>query len=71
MISDVGVAWHAHRLGARAEYVFLPRPAVNGSEAMAAADKPLERLIHLYLLNRGVLTTPFYNVVLCAPYDDI
>ncbi len=67
LISDVGVAWHAHRLGARAEYVFLPRPAVNGSEAMAAADKPLERLIHLYLLNRGVLTTPFYNVVLCAP----
>ena len=67
LIGDLGLSWQARNLGARAEYSFLPEAPRNGSEAMAAANKPLERLIHLYLLNRGVLTTPFYNVVLCAP----
>jgi glutamate-1-semialdehyde 2,1-aminomutase len=67
LIGDLGLSWQARQLGARAEYTFLPQAPANGSEAMAAANKPLERLIHLFLLNRGVLTTPFYNVVLCAP----
>ena len=67
LIVDFKVPWKARHLGARAEYSFLPEAPANGSEAMAAANKPLERLIHLILLNRRVLTTPFYNVVLCAP----
>jgi glutamate-1-semialdehyde 2,1-aminomutase len=67
LIDGLGFPWQARNLGARADYTFLPHPPANGSEAKAAANKPLERLIHLFLLNRGVLTTPFYNVVLCAP----
>ncbi len=67
LIDDFGLPWQARNLGARAEYTFLPEAPRNGSEAMAAANRPLEQLIHLFLLNRGVLTTPFYNVVLCAP----
>ena len=67
LVGDLGLPWQARNLGARAEYTFLPDAPRNGSEATAAANKPLERLIHLFLLNRGVLTTPFYNVVLCAP----
>jgi glutamate-1-semialdehyde 2,1-aminomutase len=27
----------------------------------------LEHLIHLALLNRGVLITPFHNMLLCSP----
>ena len=67
LIDELGLPWQTRSLGARAEYSFVPTSPENGSEAMAAANKPLERLIHLFLLNRGVLTTPFYNVVLCAP----
>ena len=27
----------------------------------------VERAIHLHLLNRGVLLTPFHNMMLCSP----
>ncbi len=31
------------------------------------ADRPLEEYLHLYLLNRGVLITPFHNMALMCP----
>jgi len=40
---------------------------VNGSEAAAGGDALLDRLIHLYALNRGVLLTPFHNMALMSP----
>jgi len=39
---------------------------VNGSEA-ASGGALLDRLIHLYALNRGVLLTPFHNMALMSP----
>ena len=33
----------------------------------AAADFELERFLHLYALNRGVLLTPFHNMALMCP----
>jgi glutamate-1-semialdehyde 2,1-aminomutase len=30
-------------------------------------DRELDALLHLYLLNRGVLTTPFYMMALRLP----
>ena len=33
----------------------------------ARAWPELEHAIHLYLLNRGVLLTPFHNMMLCSP----
>ena len=43
-------------------------PPRNGSDAAAAAfDTELEHLIHLALLNRGVLITPFHNMMLVCP----
>jgi glutamate-1-semialdehyde 2,1-aminomutase len=30
-------------------------------------DDSLEAAIQLYLLNRGVLITPFHNMMLCCP----
>lgn len=53
------------QLGARAEYRF--GPSHNGGEAEAAGNPELERYLHLYALNRGVLLTPFHNMALMAP----
>ena len=62
-----GVPWSVTRLGCRAEYVFTPRPPRSGGEAAAAMDHTLERLMHLYALNRGILLTPFHNMALMCP----
>ena len=62
-----GLAWCVTRVGARCELQFCPRPPRNGREARAAMDHELETAIHLYLLNRGVLITPFHNMMLCCP----
>jgi len=62
-----GLPWHVVHLGARAEFVFAPRPLRNGSEAMGLVHGPLELAVHLYLLNRGVLVTPFHNMLLVSP----
>jgi glutamate-1-semialdehyde 2,1-aminomutase len=59
--------WHVTRLGCRAEYLFGPTRPCNGSEAAAMDDFALQRLTHLYALNRGVLLTPFHNMALVAP----
>lgn len=66
-IARSGLPWHVVRLGARAEFVFAPQPLKNGSEAMALPHGPLESAVHLYLLNRGVLVTPFHNMLLVSP----
>jgi glutamate-1-semialdehyde 2,1-aminomutase len=61
------LAWHVTRLGCRAEYLFQPQPARNGGEALASADHELDRFMHLYSLNRGILMTPFHNMALVSP----
>ncbi|HEX4720843.1 MAG TPA: aspartate aminotransferase family protein [Thermoleophilaceae bacterium] len=62
-----GLGWNVTQLGCRAEYRFQPEPAHNGTEAHEAADPELERYLHLYALNRGVLLTPFHNMALMSP----
>jgi len=62
-----GLPWNVIQLGARAEYTFAAKPARNGGESAAAADFELERFLHLYALNRGVLLTPFHNMALMCP----
>src|SRR5688500_20115005 len=65
--TSAGMPWHVTRLVARAEYRFLPQPPRNGGESAAAGDEELERFLHLYALNRGVLITPFHNMALVSP----
>jgi len=65
-IRSAGLPWHVVRLGNRAEYQFRPTPPRNGSDAEAAMDLDLDRLLHLYCLNRGILMTPFHNMALIA-----
>ena len=73
-IKDFGVPWHVTQLGCRAEYLFAAQEPRNGTEAHDAMDFELERYLHLYALNRGVLLTPFHNMALMCPAtapDDI
>jgi glutamate-1-semialdehyde aminotransferase len=66
-IRAASLPWNVIRLGARAEYTFTPHPPRNGSESYAASNFELERFLHLYALNRGVLLTPFHNMALMCP----
>jgi glutamate-1-semialdehyde 2,1-aminomutase len=67
VIRSRGVPWHVTRLGARAEYHFMPTPPRDGAEQMAHADHDLEKYLHLAAMNRGVLMTPFHNMALMSP----
>src|SRR5579864_1577046 len=69
-IAEAEVPWHVTRLGCRAEYLFGPEPPKNGSEAHDAMDFELERFMHLYAMNRGILLTPFHNMALMSPQTD-
>ncbi len=66
-VQSHGLPWNVQRLGCRAEYMFSQTPPRNGGESAAAADYELERFLHLYALNRGVLLTPFHNMALMCP----
>lgn len=67
VIESRGLPWHVVRLGCRVEYLFRPERARNGAEAAAGQDELLDPFIHLYLLNRGILMTPFHNMALMSP----
>ena len=62
-----GAPWSIVSLGARAEYRFASPPPRTGAESAAAADAELDEYLHLYLLNRGVMITPFHNMALMCP----
>ena len=66
-IDKFELPWHVARLGCRAEYLFCSKPPRNGTEAHDAMDFDLERFMHLYAMNRGVLLTPFHNMALMSP----
>jgi glutamate-1-semialdehyde 2,1-aminomutase len=66
-IADFELPWTVTRLGCRAEYLFSPRTPKNGTEAHDAMDFELERCMHLYAMNRGILLTPFHNMALMSP----
>jgi glutamate-1-semialdehyde 2,1-aminomutase len=64
---DHDVEWSIVQLGARAELAFAPEPPRSGGASAALHDPELEDALHLYLLNRGVLITPFHNMALMCP----
>lgn len=67
MISRYRLPWCVTQVGARVEFQFTPTPPVNGSEADRILDGELEHILHLGLLNRGVMITPFHNMMLISP----
>ncbi len=62
-----GVPWHVTRVGARVEFMCCPNRPKNGYEASKLIHQPLDMAVHQYLLNRGVVITPFHNMMLICP----
>jgi glutamate-1-semialdehyde 2,1-aminomutase len=74
VLADAEAPWSVTRLGTRMELQFCTQPPQNGAQARAAMDEGLEGALHLWLLNRGLVITPFHNMLLVAPQtreDDI
>jgi glutamate-1-semialdehyde 2,1-aminomutase len=67
VIERYGLPWSVIRLGCRVEYMFAPEPPTTGAASAAALDVELDKLLHLYMLNRGVLMTPFHMMALMSP----
>lgn len=59
--------WCVTQIGARCEFQCTARAPRTAAEAEAAAQPAVERLLHLYLLNRGLVITPFHNMMLTSP----
>jgi glutamate-1-semialdehyde 2,1-aminomutase len=70
VIEEYGVPWHVTRLGCRAEYLFSADRPKNGQQAHDGMDFELERFMHLYAMNRGILLTPFHNMALMSPQTE-
>jgi glutamate-1-semialdehyde 2,1-aminomutase len=66
VIQEFELPWTLKRLGFRVEYWFRASAPRNGGEANAAIDSELDRYMHLFTLNRGILLTPFHNMALIA-----
>ena len=66
VIREFRLPWIVKRLGFRVEYWFRSTSPRNGGEANAAVDSELDRYMHLFALNRGILMTPFHNMALIA-----
>ncbi len=66
VIDEFKLPWIVKRLGFRVEYWFRQKPPRNGGEANAAVDGDLDRFMHLWALNRGILLTPFHNMALIS-----
>jgi glutamate-1-semialdehyde 2,1-aminomutase len=58
--------WHVSRVGARVEFAPGPAP-VNARESLQAINHEVQDALHLLLLNRAVLLTPFHNMMLVSP----
>jgi glutamate-1-semialdehyde 2,1-aminomutase len=69
-IAEAELPWHVTQLGCRAEYMFGADAPKNGAEAHDAMDFELERFMHLYAMNRGILLTPFHNMALMSPQTE-
>ena len=67
VIAHHDLPWHAVRIGCRVEYLFVRERPRNGAQAAAAMDRELDAYLHLYMLNRGILMTPFHMMALMSP----
>lgn len=68
LIDKHQLAWSVTELGARCEFQFCATPPKTGAQAEAAFHDDLQMALHLYLINRGILITPFHNMTLCCPH---
>lgn len=71
VIAKHQLPWCITQIGARVEFQFSATPPRTGHEAELAFDDALEQGIHLYLLNRGIMITPFHNMMLACPTTQV
>lgn len=67
LITHHNLPWSVVRVGLRAEIVATSQLPRNGTEALLFAHSEVEHALHLFCLNRGVLITPFHNMMLVCP----
>jgi glutamate-1-semialdehyde 2,1-aminomutase len=67
IIDGSSLPWSVAQVGARVEYRFADPAPRTGTASAACADPELEDFLHVYLLNRGILLTPFHNMALICP----
>jgi glutamate-1-semialdehyde 2,1-aminomutase len=67
VIIKYNLDWHVTRVGARVEFMCCKTPPRNGYEASLVIHQPIDVAVHHYLLNRGVVITPFHNMMLVCP----
>jgi glutamate-1-semialdehyde 2,1-aminomutase len=68
VIKSHDLPWCVIHLGARVEIVFAAAPPRNAEQMRPAlAQSELNRALHLYLINRGVLIAPFHMMMLVSP----
>ena len=81
IIKENNLQLYVARIGCRVEFRFMTEPSRRGIEALLygvdynAVDLPseglsgpMEILIHLYSINRGILLSPMHNMALVSPY---
>jgi len=67
LIMHHNLPWSVVRVGLRAEIVAASQLPRNGTQALLFAHSEVEHALHLFCLNRGVLITPFHNMMLVCP----
>lgn len=67
LVETEQLPWHVQRVGARLEVGFTRYAPKNGRQSVDALPPLLPDAIRLYLLNRGLLITPFHNMMLLSP----
>ncbi len=63
------IPWSIAQLGARAEYRFIKPAPKNGGESAKAGNDMLDEFMHLFMVNRGIVMTPFHNMALMCPHS--
>jgi glutamate-1-semialdehyde 2,1-aminomutase len=65
-IAAVGLPWSVCQTGARLEIHLSATPPRHADDVYLAHDAQIERALHLGLMNRGQLLTPFHNMLLMS-----
>lgn len=70
-IANHRLPWTVTRLGARLELQFMPHTPRDAQDVLDHAQPDLESFTHLFMLNRGVLLTPFHSMMLLSPATQV
>lgn len=66
LITSYGLPWSVSQTGARLEINFSPHPPQTADEVARHRYPEVERALHVGLLNRGQVLTPFHNMMLMS-----